>query len=777
MDNRRPGSSGYGIAAACFALVWLAFCWPWLSGAVTIPYDAKAHFQTQIHFLAQAIHSGQSPLWLPHAFAGSPQIADPQSMIFSPALLLALLSPEPSFRAVDTLVLAHLLVGGLGMLLFFRERGWHPAGAVVAAIVFALGASAAWRVQHVGQIVSLAFFPVALWLTARALTKRTILSGTLAGLAGALMIVEPNQVALLGAYVIVAYVVAHWFQAGRGAVAASVRPLAATAVIGATVVVLPLMWTVLFASSSTREVIGLAEAARGSLDPASLLTAWVGDLFGAASPNVEFWGPYSPSWNPNELFLSQNMSQIYMGALPVLLVVVPGLSRGWLLDRQVRVFALVLLALILFALGRFTPVFGLMFHYLPGVDAFRRPADATFLIGAVGGIVAGYLVHRLVAEKGFRPHRVEWIIAGAVVLAVLATALLVAWRSLHLADALRPVALALGWLTVAALGLTLMVRAAPARPGLAVALLALIAGSDLAANNGPNESTALPPERYDVLRPDTTNETVRLLKQKTARIPGSPRRDRVELVGLGFDWPNCGAIHGFEHTLGYNPLRLAEFSDAVGTRDTIAGPDQRKFTPLFPSYRSTLADLLGLRFIASSVPLGQIDRQLRPGDLTFVGFTSEGYIYENPRALPRAMFVPGWQTADFQALRRSGNWPEFDPTRTVLLEDDPEDLTGIVVPPAPPSTGSPPPQVRLIRYANTEIEIEVDAPSAGLVVLNDIWHPWWIAEVDGTEVEIMKANVLFRAVPVAAGRHLVRFSFRPLQGALTELVERVSDDE
>ena len=112
-----------------------------------------------------------------------------------------------------------------------------------------------------------------------------------------------------------------------------------------------------------------------------------------------------------------------------------------------------------------------------------------------------------------------------------------------------------------------------------------VVAADLGVNNGPNESTALPPELYDVLRHDTKNETIGLLKRLTAQPSGSPRRDRVELLGLGFEWPNAGMVHGFDHTLGYNPLRLADFSDAVGTRDTIAGPDQRKFTPLFPSYR------------------------------------------------------------------------------------------------------------------------------------------------------------------------------------------------
>ena len=96
---------GYRLAAVAFVCVWTVLCWPWLSGAVTIPFDAKAHFQAQIQFLAQALHSGQSPFWTHNVFGGSPQIADPQSLIFSPAILLALLSPSPSFRAVDAYVL------------------------------------------------------------------------------------------------------------------------------------------------------------------------------------------------------------------------------------------------------------------------------------------------------------------------------------------------------------------------------------------------------------------------------------------------------------------------------------------------------------------------------------------------------------------------------------------------------------------------------------------------------------------------------------------------
>lgn len=770
MNFRLTRGSGYGLALLFFVVAWVGLAWPWLSGSVTIPYDAKAHFHAQIQFLANAIHTGQSPFWSPNVFAGSPHIADPQSLIFSPAILLALFSSSPSFKAVDTFILLHLLAGGLAVMLFFREKGWHPGGAIVAAIIFAFGASAAWRIQHVGQIVSLSFFPIALWLTARALARRSIGSGLLAGVAAALMMVEPNQVALMGAYMLIGYVVDHWLQGGRPALMASIRPLAAATAAGLGLVILPLLWTVLFAGITTRPAIEFAEAARGSLHPASLLTAWVADLFGAFDPTVEFWGPYSAIWSPNDLFLSQNMGQLYMGGLAGMLLLVPGVSRLWIWDRSIRALSIMALIAILFALGRYTPVFYLLFKLVPGIDAFRRPADATFMIGVLCAILTGYVIHRCLTEGAFRLSRREWVAVAVMALATAAVSMAVAHSVGHLRDAAGPLLTSVAWLAAGLAGLAFAVWASRRHVTVAIALLAAVVSADLAANNGPNDSTALPPEAYDVLRIDTKNETVALLKTLTARVPGSPRRDRVELLGLGFDWPNCGMIHGFEHTLGYNPLRLAEFSDAVGTRDTIAGPDQRKFTPMFPSYRSPLANMIGLRYVASSVPVGQIDKKLRPGDLKLIGLTKEGYVYENTQALPRAMFVGGWQAADFDVLRAKGNWPEFDPRRTVLIEGEPPEET-------PQVAGDGPVTLTMPRYENTEIEIEVTTEKPGFVVLNDVWHPWWAAEVNGVETEILKANVIFRAVQVPAGKSRVRFTFRPVEGAIAELREKVAPTE
>src|ERR1700734_677683 len=108
---------------ALYIAAFVVLAWPWLSGAVTIPWDAKSQFQPELQFLATSLAHGESPFWTPNVFAGWPQIADPQSLIFSPLhFLLAALEATPSFREADFVTFAYLFIGGLGMMMFFRDR-------------------------------------------------------------------------------------------------------------------------------------------------------------------------------------------------------------------------------------------------------------------------------------------------------------------------------------------------------------------------------------------------------------------------------------------------------------------------------------------------------------------------------------------------------------------------------------------------------------------------------------------------------------------------------
>lgn len=739
--------------AACFAVM----TWPWLSGRVTIPWDAKAHFQPQIQFLADSLARGELPFWNPYVFAGQVQIADPQSMIFSPPfLLLALVSARPGLWAADLTVLVSMFAGGVALMMWFRDRTWHWAGALLAAIVFSFGAAMAWRIQHIGQVLSLAYLPFALLFLDRAIERGSVLYGIATGIAAAFIVLGRDQVALLCAYLLLAY--ALWRLAivpdPGSRLLRRLAILAAGAAVCVALVAFPLALTALLAEGSNRPVIDYIGAGRGSLHPALLLTALMPDLFGASGAMADYWGPPSFAWPDTGLYIAQNVGQLYVGAIPLLLVA-GSLAGGRLWAREIRFFILALAVVLLYALGWYTPFFRIAYEFLPGVNLYRRPADAVFLIGALTSILAGYATHLLFTRPWLTIPQGGVAVIAAAVLLVLLTAVLLGLQVGRANRLVLPFAVAALCFGVGAAAIAWARPRIALQPWLAAGVLAGLASLDLAWNNGPGSASALPPAHYEVLEPATRNETIALLKQKV--VADATRRDRIELVGLGFHWPNASITHRLENTLGYNPLRLGLYSSATGAEDHVGLPDQRKFSALMPSYRSRMADLLGLRFITTGVPVEQIDKRLQPGDLNFLARTRDAYVYENSRALPRVLFAWEARQADFDALIATGAWPDFDPTRTVLLQA--RDDTG----PRRPGTAS------IRSYRNTEVLIDVDSPDGGWVVLNDVWQPWWTAAVDGQNVAILRANVLFRAVKVSPGRHAVRFAFRPLLGAWTAL--------
>lgn len=751
-------------AIAVFLLASIVIGWPWLSGQVTIPWDAKAQFQPQIQFLAQSLARGESPFWAPFVFSGVPQVADPQSMIFSPPFLaLAALDGSPSLWSADATVLAMVALGGVALMLWFRDQGWHWAGGLVAALAFCHGAAMAWRIQHIGQVLSLAYLPFALFLIDRALKRRSIWYGATAGLVAGIIVLGRDQVALLGLYLLAGFAIWRLAQSAHPmrALRLNLLPILVGGVVALAVIAIPVTLTAALAAESNRAVIDYPGAARGSLHPALLLTAVLPDLFGASGRMEDYWGPPSFAWQGTDLFIAQNMGILYIGAIPLLLIAVAAL-RGRLWEPQVRFFTVAAVAMLFYALGRTTPVFRVIYELFPGVKLYRRPADAVFLIGALGAILAGYSAHRLFQQPTapLTRRHVMWVLGGIGAAFEIAI-LLGFWldRASLLWTPLAAGAMSFG---LCALVLVLARGNIQAKPMLAASLLAAALTVDLAINNGPNSATAQPPAVYDVLEPSTRNATIGILKSKA--VDNETRRDRIELAGLGFHWPNVSLTHRLENTLGYNPVRSELYSAATGAEDHVGLPDQRKFAPLFPSYRSTLADMLGLRFIATGVPVEQIDPKLKPGDLTLIARTADGYVYENPRAMDRVAFATSARTADFDRLLKDGAWPDVDFATTVLLQR------------ADPAGATPrrPGRARILDYRNTEVQIDADSPDGGWLVLHDLWHPWWSADIDGTPTEILRANVLFRAIAVPPGRHKITFRFRPVAGALTFLMNSMA---
>ena len=77
--------------------------------------------------------------------------------------------------------------------------------------------------------------------------------------------------------------------------------------------------------------------------------------------------------------------------------------------------------------------------------------------------------------------------------------------------------------------------------------------------------------------------------------------------------------------------------------------------------------------------------------------------------------------------------------------------------------GAPEPaDARIIEDGANDVTLEAALPAEGFVVLRDSFDPSWRATVDGAPAQVVRANGLYRAVRVPAGRHVIRFRYRPL---------------
>ncbi len=125
-------------------------------------------------------------------------------------------------------------------------------------------------------------------------------------------------------------------------------------------------------------------------------------------------------------------------------------------------------------------------------------------------------------------------------------------------------------------------------------------------------------------------------------------------------------------------------------------------------------------------------------------------------ALAKATFVPGAEiipSATDQLQRMKS--PDWNPRQTVLLAAPPPRRQE--TPPGPSASSSP--RVELRAYTTRRIEVAVRAPRAGYLLINDAYDPDWSARVDGRPAPVLRADFIFRAVPVPAGKSTVTLNY------------------
>src|SRR5258708_4381331 len=76
-----------------------------------------------------------------------------------------------------------------------------------------------------------------------------------------------------------------------------------------------------------------------------------------------------------------------------------------------------------------------------------------------------------------------------------------------------------------------------------------------------------------------------------------------------------------------------------------------------------------------------------------------------------------------------------------------------------------------VSYEGDRLLVRIqDAPTAGFLVLNEMYHPAWHAFADGHEIPVYATNLVMRGVEVPAGTREIEFRFVPFVATLAALV-------
>lgn len=737
---------GWRWAALCVGLAWAVYALHWPLTGQVIPWDAKDFYYPVLRALAAARASGESGFWNPGLYSGYAAVADPQSWLFVPGFrLLAELNGAPSMMLTDQVQLLHLLGGGLGLLALLRAFGYAPAAAALAALVFMFGGVAASRLQHSLMTVSYAYLPWALWLLHRALHGETRAARLLAsagfGLVGGVMALDRDQTAFLNCWLLIA--AALWWLRGQWARGATLLPAAA---LGLTILALPTLLTLDALAGSTRPEIGYELAAYASQQPASLLTLLAPNIFGNLDGG-RYWGPGLLPWMAlaplGNDWSDETTNYLYIGAVPVALVLTAVARRGrW--PAGSGVFVAGLAFALLYALGAFTPAFRLFYDWLPGVSLYRRPNDAAFLLNAMLALLVGAAAQKWLQK----PHgwsRVALTLCGLLLLGAIAGALWLADRFGQMPGALAPLGFGLGGLA-AALALLHWRR-------IGLTLLCVVAAGDLIAHNAAAPFNARPQTRLAAYQP----AGAQLAQAIQARLAGPDGPYRAEIFGLGGDWQNAAMAYGIEQTLGYSPLRRADYVAATGAYQNSHGPE-RRLTAAFTGYDSALARLLGIRLVASGLPVEKLLPPEAHRSLRLVERAGGAFLYENAAALPRVLLVG-------RAEPDGG-----------VLPDDPEARVRIAGLAAPRGDAGPAGRVRILSRTRDALRLAATADRPAYLVINDLYDPAWTATTAaGERLEILRANGLFRAIALPAGTTELWLRYEPLSlRALADLAGRIN---
>lgn len=824
----------------------LLIYWPLTVGGRVLYWGLPLYQFYPWHTLVvEAVQAGRLPLWTDLLGNGTPLLANHQSALFYPLNLIYFLAPVE--RAMGYSVVLHLILAGLFAYAWGRTVGLSRFGAAITGLSFMLSGFFMSRTQFITILNGAAWLPLLFLLAERLIRRRTPLAAIWLGLTWALQFLAGHaQLWFYGLWVVGGYLVARSMvcsginespvvrKQGSTLPTTYFRPLergyksrrawrehgrVLALLVGAFLLSLglsaiQLLPTAELALHSERvDGLGVDKAMTYSLWPWRLLTLAAPDLFGSPAAG-NYWG-YATYWEDAG----------YAGVSPLLLVLVLLLSAakqivlmGWrrlpFIGSRKRVgasqakaphrgnqpgrffliffFLLIPLSLIL-AMGQNTPVYPLLFKYVPGFGAFRAPARFllfyTFGFSTLAGIGA---------DRFRLSYRTQYVLrltlAGAG--AMLAVSLAAGQAGLTIKPTFAPaVARFAIWLGLSAGALLLCptqvggeegerdprVMRSPLSPGVWRGLIVGLAAIDLALFALPL-TPSIDPALY---RATTDVDRFLLSRADETRLFATHVYDYDTKFDFYFDFSAWGPsdlahwlsfretlvpnLNVFSRTPGVNnddPLVIGRWRELM---DALRGADW--------SARLRLLCMLNVGYVlAESPPPGLPPVEGAP------------HLYRLPDPMPRVWMASRARViSDPDQLLAELMAPAFDPASEVLLEALPRspDLsgdsqveTGTSSEDHPPATSGQHPPSSLVATSLREegnsrtIDLVVSRP--GYLVLAYTHYPGWRASVDGRPAQLLRANYALMALPLEPGEHRVVLRYRPLSLTLGALISGLS---
>jgi hypothetical protein len=719
---------------------------PWVTGARTLVLRDVLNSHLALRaYLGETVRAGELPLVDPLRAGGQPLLGNPNTLALYPDNLLLLVGSTLWQENVHFAL--HWLLAFAAAFWLGRAWGLGREGAACAGAAYALSGYFYSQLNLFNAVAGAALAPglvAALLELGEARTRRR----------GAVALGALWALALLGGDPILAALAL-----GAGVAVALARhgrtlPLATLALalgLGTLVAAPQLVETARLLPESMRGFWGYQDIGADARDAITLLDLLIPLFFGRPDSGGVWSGALFGGHPP--LYFS-----LFPGLVALALALAAGRPRGR--DRW-TLAALAALGLAL-AYSRDTWL-ATLFDRLPGGALFRFPEKLLLVPALALALAAGAGLERLVRGDGVRPVGRA---AGALAIPLLALwlgfgtggAAVERWTLAALAPALDATSYGeerLRWAGLAMLGLaTLLVALAaaallrrnPRRAALALVaahavtqpfFLAPLVPTDSADFYAGTPALSSHVPRAAVIVHGGVNDLFGKVYDEHVP-PDAWKRHVAAFERMAFDelFSFAGVLEGRRYEFNFAPEGLDHFVvQAVGE-----GMKQFTDAKRVEILRATGAELLLLHVALEPEGAGgaRVVQEVP-------GHGRSMRIYELPARLPDLLLAGEVRFAGNVNDALETIWEEgFDPTVTAVVAGRGEARRA--------AAGS----TRRIGDERERVEVEVDSPEGGFLVLRRAYLPIWRAEVDGRPAKPVIANLTRLAVEVPAGRHVVR---------------------